>query len=115
MYLLLIVLAAIAIALADSLKNNFSNSIFSHLDQNFWNPKFSSVFFPEVFGVRFDAYNISVGLAFLVLIIASVLAQIDIFQIRFLPVFVQIVLAAVVFIASYSYFYKDVFTKKSKS
>jgi hypothetical protein len=113
MYLLLIVLAALLVAVADSLKNNFGNSIFSKLNENFWNPAISEVAAPKLIGIRWDAYNLSSMLAILVLIITGVVAQMPLFQIRFLPVFLQIIIAVVFFIVSYNYFYRTLLNHKS--
>jgi hypothetical protein len=54
----LILLAAICKATADTLAHHFDTSIFKNLDPQFWNPNIITKTMPQIFGYPLDAWHL---------------------------------------------------------
>lgn len=112
MYLLIIILAALALSIADVLEHRYADSVFvDRVDQTFWNPQFS-IALKKFLWFRWDAQNMSRGICVLLLILSTMCSQLYFFQIHFILWGWQLLIALCIFVIAYNVGYQKLFIKK---
>ena len=114
MYLLLVILSSFCHAIVDALMNHYNESIFLKKNPNFWNPSVSSMRAIKFLAFRLDAVTVFGWLTLLFLILTGVFCQLPAFRIplTIAPIYVQTLVAIVLYITAYNIFLKKVLLSK---
>ena len=103
---ILIVLAAICKAVADTLAHHFDISIFKKKRQRFWNPAVSSNEAPRIFNYKIDAWHLF-NSGMLVFLIGAIPVH-DRFDLLHLKWWVEILAGGGLFIVVFNTFYNKI-------